>query len=72
MPTDASADRDVTEAARWRALVTLAASLVLGMSTWFSASAVIPQLDEIWGLTARILRYLALEERASGEDGILC
>ena len=33
-----------------RALALLAAALVLGMSTWFSASAVVPQLRTEWGL----------------------
>jgi MFS family permease len=36
---------------RWRALTLLAVTLVLSMSTWFSASAVIPQLREEWGLS---------------------
>ncbi|MDQ3913947.1 MAG: MFS transporter [Actinomycetota bacterium] len=31
-------------------LVVLAAALVLAMSTWFSASAVVPQLRDEWGL----------------------
>ncbi|HEX2049465.1 MAG TPA: MFS transporter [Actinomycetota bacterium] len=33
-----------------RTLLVLAAALVLSMSTWFSASAVVPQLREEWGL----------------------
>ena len=36
---------------RTRTLLILAAALVLSMSTWFSASAVIPQLREEWGLS---------------------
>lgn len=36
---------------RARALALLAAALVLSMTTWFSASAVIPQLREDWGLS---------------------
>jgi MFS family permease len=39
-----------TAAGRWRVLWTLAAALVLSMTTWFSASAVIPQLREEWGV----------------------
>jgi len=35
---------------RWRALAFLAAALVLSMTTWFSASAVVPQLRTDWGL----------------------
>lgn len=37
---------------RWRALGVLAVSVLLGMTTWFSASAVVPQLRLEWGLTA--------------------
>ena len=36
---------------RWRMLTFLAIALVLSMSTWFSASAVIPQLRTAWTLT---------------------
>jgi len=36
---------------KWRALWILALALVLGMTTWFSASAVIPQLRDEWNLS---------------------
>ena len=36
---------------RWRALVLLALAMVLSMSTWFSASAVLPALRELWHLS---------------------
>ena len=36
---------------RWRTLALLALTLVLSMSTWFSASAVIPQLRVQWSLS---------------------
>jgi MFS family permease len=36
---------------RWRALGVLAAALVLAMTTWFSASAVIPELRDLWDLS---------------------
>jgi nitrate/nitrite transporter NarK len=36
---------------RWRILGLLALAEVLGMSVWFSASAVSPQLRELWGLS---------------------
>jgi MFS family permease len=38
------------EGRRFYMLVVLAVALVLAMSTWFSASAVIPQLRDEWGL----------------------
>ncbi|HLM66398.1 MAG TPA: MFS transporter [Longimicrobium sp.] len=37
---------------RWRVLVLLAVAELLGMAVWFSASAVSPRLQEIWGLSA--------------------
>jgi MFS family permease len=43
-------DRAPVAPGRGRALGLLAAALVLAMTTWFSASAVIPQLREDWGL----------------------
>ncbi|MGH2788620.1 MAG: MFS transporter [Actinomycetota bacterium] len=36
---------------RWRALALLATALVLSMTTWFSASAVVPQLRAEWNLS---------------------
>jgi MFS family permease len=36
---------------RWRALTLLAATLVLAMSTWLSAGAIIPQLRQEWSLS---------------------
>ncbi|MGI8793514.1 MAG: MFS transporter, partial [Acidimicrobiales bacterium] len=36
---------------RWSALVRLAVAMVLAMTTWFSASAVLPQLRNEWGLS---------------------
>jgi MFS family permease len=36
---------------RWRALALLGVAELLGMSLWFAASAVSPQLRSIWGLT---------------------
>lgn len=45
---------------RWRALGLLAVTLVLSMSTWFSASAVIPQLREVWGLSTTAAAWLTI------------
>ncbi len=41
-----------TDPGKWRALTLLGTAELLGMSLWFSASAVAPQLAEIWGLSA--------------------
>ena len=45
---------------RWRALLLLAVSLVLMMSTWFSASAVIPQLRAEWELSPSAAAWLTI------------
>jgi MFS family permease len=44
----------------WRALVLLATTLVLSMSTWFSASAVIPQLRRDWGVSDGAAAWLTI------------
>ena len=38
---------------RWRMLALLSAAELLGMSLWFTASAVAPQLSALWGLDAQ-------------------
>ncbi|MAT98849.1 MAG: MFS transporter [Anaerolineaceae bacterium] len=45
---------------RWRMLAFLAAALVFSMSTWFSASAVIPQLRDTWALTPNTAAWLTI------------
>jgi MFS family permease len=42
---------DVDPAGRWRALAGLATAMFLALSTWFSASAVVLELDRVWSLT---------------------
>lgn len=37
---------------KWRALTLMGTAELLGMSLWFSASAVSPQLAQLWGLSA--------------------
>src|SRR5215203_6392926 len=51
---------DVRRTGRWRALTLLAATLVLCMSTWFSASAVIPQLRAQWELSDSAAAWLTI------------
>ncbi len=43
---------------RWRMLALLAAAELLGMSLWFTASAVAPQLRVQWGLSAQQAGWL--------------
>ncbi len=47
-------------AGRWRALALVALTLVLSMSTWFSASAVIPQLRSEWHLSNNTAAWLTI------------
>jgi len=47
-------------AGRWRALLLLAVALVLSMTTWFSASAVVPQLRAEWGLSDGAAAWLTI------------
>ena len=43
---------------RWRMLAILACAELLGMSLWFAASAVAPQLGERWRLSATEVGWL--------------
>jgi MFS family permease len=47
-------------AGRWRALGILATAGFLEMSTWFSASVVLPQLRAAWGITASVGAWLTI------------
>ena len=47
-----------TYSTRWRVLALLGFAELLGMSLWFSASAVSPQLRSIWGLTVAEAAWL--------------
>src|ERR1700720_4162232 len=47
-----------TYSTRWRVLALLAIAELLGMSLWFAASAVTPQLRAIWGLTTAEAAWL--------------
>ncbi len=44
----------------YRILAFLAFALVLAMSTWFSASAVIPQLRDVWALSSNSAAWLTI------------
>ena len=52
-------DRD-SDASRLRALALLAFALVLSMSTWFSASAVLPQLRSEWALSDSAAAWMTI------------
>src|SRR5262249_50867893 len=44
---------------RWRMLALLSAAELMGMSSWFTAGAVAPQLAAMWGIGARETGWLA-------------
>ncbi|HEX9823454.1 MAG TPA: MFS transporter, partial [Actinomycetota bacterium] len=46
--------------ARRRALLLLGLALLLGMTTWFSATAVIPQLRAEWSLSSTAAAWLTI------------
>jgi MFS family permease len=60
MDTSREGGWDVLRTGRWRALALLATTLVLCMSTWFSASAVIPQLRVLWNLSDSAAAWLTI------------
>ncbi len=45
------ATSQIKAAKKWPTLILLSASTLLGMSVWFSASAVVPALTSAWGLS---------------------
>lgn len=56
-----STDKRAPEsAARWRALVLLSLAELLGMSLWFSASAVVPALRTEWNLSDSSVGWLTI------------
>lgn len=58
-PTASVADFE-EDPTRWRALAVLAAAMLLAMTTWFSATAVVPQLREAWGLSSTAASLLTI------------
>src|SRR5687768_10838513 len=51
-PRRSSLPEDRTSTAAWFALALLASAELLGMSLWFTASAVSPELQRLWSLSA--------------------
>ncbi|MEA2447197.1 MAG: hypothetical protein QOK47_834 [Actinomycetota bacterium] len=54
-----------------RALILLAVSLILSMTTWFSASAVLPQLRALWDLSAGRAAWLTISVQLGFVAGAL-
>jgi MFS family permease len=53
-------EMSVPSSARWRALVLLSLAELLGMSLWFSASAVVPALQHEWTLSESSAGWLTI------------
>jgi MFS family permease len=58
-------------AGRWRALALLATAMVLSMTTWFSASAVLPQLRTAWTLSPTEAAWLTIAVQLGFVTGAL-
>ncbi len=55
--TVARPDRD-SDPARWKTLALLSVAVLFGMSIWFTASAIAPELQRTWGLTRSQVGWL--------------
>ena len=55
---NASTRRPPEERGKWRHVSLLALASLLGMSVWFSASAVVPQLTAEWRLSGALQSWL--------------
>ncbi len=55
-----SAVGEVEPAGRWHALAGLAIAKFLALSTWFSASAVVLELEQVWSLTTATASMLTI------------
>jgi MFS family permease len=62
---------DAPAAARWRTLALLAVAELLGMSLWFSGSAVVPALTKEWNLNAGAASWLTLSVQLGFVAGTL-
>lgn len=57
-PSPETATHAAPDAARWRMLALVAVAELLGMSLWFTASALSPELRAAWGLDAQQAGWL--------------
>jgi MFS family permease len=62
---------DVDPAGRWHALAGLATAKFLALSTWFSASAVVLELEQVWGLTPGAASMLTIAVQLGFVTGAL-
>lgn len=55
----------------WSALAVLAIAMILGMGTWFSATAVVPQFQVIWNLSSSQAAWLTIAVQLGFISGAL-
>lgn len=67
----ASVQNNELPAGRWRALALLATAAFFEMSTWFSASAVLPQLRAAWGISSSAGAWLTISVQLGFVAGAL-
>src|SRR5947207_7325290 len=65
------AKQSVRPSARWRALALLSFAELLGMSLWFSASAVVPALRVEWHLSEAAASWLTISVQLGFVAGTL-
>src|SRR5579862_1697513 len=56
---------------RWRALALLATAALMEMTPWFSASAVLPQLRSVWGVSPSAGAWLTISVQLGFVAGAL-
>jgi MFS family permease len=69
--TSANAAAHENPAGRWRALALLAIAALLEMTPWFSASAVLPQLRSVWGVSPSAGAWLTISVQLGFVAGAL-
>lgn len=67
----AAVDSRIDPPGRWRSLAVLAAALLLAMTTWFSATAVIPQVADRWSLSSTQAALLTIAVQLGFVGGAL-
>ena len=57
-PYTSDSRRQADDASRWRVLILLGISVVLSLTTWFSATAITPELKREWHFSPLVLAWL--------------
>ena len=56
----AGSSRQASDASRWQVLTLLSIAIVLSLTTWFSATAITPELKREWNLSPFVLSWLTI------------